>query len=126
MFSLYSIDTMMVVSNVWLYLIVTQGEVVYITRHSINLYNLKSKDVISKVSENKEQLIQLIFNYLVANEFINIPTQIDCYWKRSCSTTDFQLTYILLQKVKSNSRRSWHCHNSSLRSTSSYESNHWC
>ena len=87
---------------------------------------IQSKDVILKVSENKEQLIQLIFNYLVANEFINIPTQIDCYWKRSCSTTDFQLTYILLQKLKSNSRRSWHCHNSSLSSTISYESNHWC
>ena len=37
----------------------------HITLHSIHLYNLK--DMILKVSENKKQLNQLIFNDLVAN-----------------------------------------------------------
>ena len=35
------IDTMLILSKVWPDLIVTQGQVVYITWHSIHLYKLK-------------------------------------------------------------------------------------
>ena len=34
---------------------------------------IKCKDVTLKVSRNKEQLIQLIFNYLVANTILILP-----------------------------------------------------
>ena len=73
---------------------------------------IQSKDVILKVSENKEQLIQLIFNDLVANAMLIFPRKLNVTGKRSCSATDFQWTYILLWKLTNNSRRSWQYHNS--------------
>ena len=69
MFTFYLIVTMMAVSKVRLDLIVKQGQVVYITWHSIHLYNLKMW-YWKCVSENKEQLIQLIFKDLVTNAML--------------------------------------------------------
>ena len=61
------VDTMMIVSKFWLDLILTQGQVVKLDTP------IQTKDVILKVSENKEQLIQLIFNDLVANAMVIFP-----------------------------------------------------
>ena len=69
MFTFYLIDTMMAVSKVRLDLIVKQGQVVYITWRSIYLYNLKMW-YWKCMSENKEQLIQLVFKDLVANAML--------------------------------------------------------
>ena len=73
---------------------------------------IQSKDVILKVSENKEHLIQLIFNDLVATAMLIFLRKLNATGKRSCSATDFQWTYILLWKLTNNSRRSWQYHNS--------------
>ena len=120
MFTIYVIDNMMMVSKVWLDLIVTKGQVVYITWDLMHLYNLKAwywkllKIRSREFTWLSMTLLQLQCYYSHTN----------CYWKRSCFTRDFQWTYILLQKLTKNSRRSWHYHNSSLSSINSYESNH--
>ena len=65
---------MMTVSKVWLDLTVTHRQALYITLTLDT--SIQSKDVILKVSENKEQLIHFIFIILVANAMLIIQRKL--------------------------------------------------
>ena len=65
---------MMIVSKVWLDLTVTHRQALYITLTLDT--SIQSKDVILKVSENKEQLIHFIFIILVANAMLIIQRKL--------------------------------------------------